>query len=79
MITTLGDDFVEEMNFILEEQHAALCRAARRFSQADRFMEILVAVDDDPGKTERQTTRKAFVDYFGDDPAGRSTCHSQSR
>ena len=74
MITTLGDDLVEEMNFILEEQYAKpFAEQGVDFRKQTVFMEILVAVDDDPAKTwERiETTRKAFVDYFGDDlPAG---------
>jgi hypothetical protein len=74
MITTLGDDLVEEMNFILEEQYAKpFAEQGIDFRKQTVFMEILVAVDDDPAKTwERiEITRKAFVDYFGDDlPAG---------
>jgi enamine deaminase RidA (YjgF/YER057c/UK114 family) len=74
MITTLGDDLVEEMNFILEEQYAKpFAEQGVDFRKQTVFMEILVAVDDDPAKTwERiEITRKAFVDYFGDDlPAG---------
>ena len=73
MITTLGDDG-PEMNFILEEQYAKpFAEQGVDFRKQTVFMEILVAVDDDPSKTwERiETTRKAFVDYFGDDlPTG---------
>ncbi len=74
MITTLGTDLVEEMNFILEEQYAKpFAEAGVDFRKQTVFMEILVAVDDDPEKTwERiEITRKAFADYYGDDrPAG---------
>ena len=74
MITTLGDDLVEEMNFILDEQYAKpFAEQGIDFRKQTVFMEILVAVDDDPAKTwERiETTRKVFADYFGDDrPAG---------
>ncbi len=74
MVTTLGDDLSAEMNFILEEQYAKPFAAEGvDFRKQTVFMEILVAVDDDPGKTwERiEITRKAFEDYYGDDrPAG---------
>lgn len=74
MITTLGPDLVEEMEFILDEQYAKpFAEQGIDFRKQTVFMEILVAVDDDPAKTwERiETTRKAFANYFGDDrPAG---------
>lgn len=74
MITSLGDDLVEEMNFILEEQYAKpFAEQGIDFRKQTVFMEILVGVDDDPEKTwERiETTRKAFEDYYGEDrPAG---------
>ena len=46
-----GDDLVEEMNFILEEQHKPFAEQGVDFRKQTVFMEILVAVDDDPGKT----------------------------
>jgi hypothetical protein len=62
------------MEFILEEQYAKpFAEAGVDFRKQTVFMEILVAVDDDPAKTwERiEITRKAFANYFGDDrPAG---------
>jgi hypothetical protein len=74
MITTLGDDLAEEMRFILDEQYAKPFAAEGvDFRKNTIFMEILVAVDDDPAKTwERiEITRKAFAEYYGDDrPAG---------
>ena len=74
MITSLGDDLVEEMNFILEEQYAKpFAEKGIDFRKQTVFMEILVGVDDDPEKTwERiEITRKVFEDYYGDDrPAG---------
>ena len=74
MITSLGDDLVEEMNFILEEQYAKpFAEEGIDFRKQTVFMEILVGVDDDPEKTwERiEITRKVFEDYYGDDrPAG---------
>jgi enamine deaminase RidA (YjgF/YER057c/UK114 family) len=74
MVTTLGDDLVEEMNFILAEQYAkGFAEQGIDFKKQTVFMEILVAVDDDPAVTwERiEATRKAFEAYYGDDrPAG---------
>ena len=74
MITTLGDDLAEEMRFVLEEQYAKpFAEQGVDFKKQTVFMEILVAVDDDPDKTwERiETTRQVFAEYYGDDrPAG---------
>ena len=74
MITTLGSDLAEEMRFVLEEQYAKpFAEQGVDFKKQTVFMEILVAVDDDPDNTwERiETTRQVFADYYGDDrPAG---------
>jgi hypothetical protein len=74
MITTLGDDLAEEMRFILDEQYAKpFAEQGVDFKKQTVFMEILVAVDDDPAKTWQriETTRQVFEDYYGDDrPAG---------
>ena len=74
MITTLGDDLAEEMRFILDEQYAKpFAEQGVDFKKQTVFMEILVAVDDDPAKTWQriETTRQVFAEYYGDDcPAG---------
>jgi len=74
MITTLGTDLVQEMEFILEEQYARkFAEAGVDFRKQTVWMEILVAVDDAPEKTwaRVETVRKVFADYFGTDrPAG---------
>ena len=73
-ISTLGPDLAAEMQFVLEEQYARKFAAdGVDFRKQTVWMEILVAVDDDPGATwERvDTVRRVFEDYFGDDrPAG---------
>jgi len=73
-ITTLGPDVAAEMQFVLEEQYARKFAAdGVDFRKQTVWMEILVAVDDDPGTAwERvETVRRVFEDYFGDDrPAG---------
>ncbi len=62
------------MEFVLEEQYArGFAEQGIDFRKQTVFMEILVAVDDDPGQTwaRIEATRKAFENYFGDDrPAG---------
>ncbi|MEE2659764.1 MAG: hypothetical protein VX733_14745 [Candidatus Latescibacterota bacterium] len=74
IITTLGPDVAKETEFIFEEQYAkGLDEEGIDFKKQTAFMEILVAVDDEPAKTwERiDTVRKVFESYFGDDrPAG---------
>jgi len=74
MVTTLGDDLIEEMDFILEKQYAKpFAEEGVDFKKQTVFMEILVAVDDDPAKTWQriEATRQAFEAYYGDDrPAG---------
>ena len=74
MITTLGPDVAEEMEFILEEQYAKkFAEEGVDFRKQTVWMEILVAVDDAPEKTWERIgiVRKVFEDYFGADrPAG---------
>ncbi|MFH1566713.1 MAG: hypothetical protein ABIL09_01850, partial [Gemmatimonadota bacterium] len=73
-ITTLGPDLAREMEFVLEEQYARkFAEEGIDFRKQTVWMEILVAVDDDPGKTwERvETVRRVFEEYYGDHrPAG---------
>lgn len=73
-ITTLGPDVAKEMEFVLAEQYERpFAEAGVDFRKQTVFMEILVAVDDDPASTwERiETVRRVFEEYYGDDrPAG---------
>ena len=73
-VTTLGPDVAAETEFIFEEQYAKpMAEAGVDFRKNTVWMEILVAVDDDPAATwERiETVRQVFESYFGDDrPAG---------
>ncbi|MEW6751720.1 MAG: hypothetical protein AB1505_12205 [Candidatus Latescibacterota bacterium] len=73
-ITTLGPDLAQEMRFVLEEQYArGFAEQGVDFRRQTVWMEILVAVDDDPPRTwERvEIVRRVFEDYFGDErPAG---------
>lgn len=73
-ITTLGPDLAKEMEFVLVEQYErTFAEAGVDFRKQTVFMEILVAVDDDPASTwERiETVRRVFEEYYGDDrPAG---------
>ncbi|MXY48393.1 MAG: hypothetical protein F4Y38_03730 [Gemmatimonadetes bacterium] len=74
VITSLGSDLAEETAFVLDEQYEKpFAEAGVDFRKQTVWMEILVAVDDEPGKTwERiDTVRRVFEDYYGDDrPAG---------
>ncbi len=74
VITSLGSDLAEETAFVLDEHYAKpFAEAGVDFRKQTVWMEILVAVDDAPGKAwERiDTVRRVFEDYFGDDrPAG---------
>ena len=74
VITSLGSDLAEETAFVLDEHYEKpLAEAGIDFKKQTVWMEILVAVDDAPGKAwERiDTVRRVFEDYFGDDrPAG---------
>ncbi len=74
VITSLGGDLAEETAFVLDEHYAKpFAEAGVDFRKQTVWMEILVAVDDAPGKAwERiDTVRRVFEDYFGDDrPAG---------
>ena len=73
-VTTLGPDIAAETEYIFENQFAKpLAEAGADFRKNTVWMEILVAVDDDPAATwERiETVRGVFESYFGDDrPAG---------
>ena len=74
MITTLGPDVAKEMEFVLVEQYEKVfAEAGVDFRKQTVFMEILVAVDDDPAGTwaRIETVRRVFEEYYGDDrPAG---------
>lgn len=74
MIHTLGPDLRRETEFVFEEHYAKpLAQAGVDFRKQTVWMELLVAVDDAPGKTwERiETVRQAFAEYFGEHrPAG---------
>ena len=73
-VTTLGPDIAAETEWIFENKYAGpLAEAGADFRKDTVWMEILVAVDDDPSSTwERiETVRGVFESYFGDDrPAG---------
>ena len=73
-ITTLGPDVAEEMTFVLEEQYARpFAEAGVDFRTQTVWMEILVAVDDEPDQawSRIEVVRRVFEDYFGDHrPAG---------
>ena len=74
MITTLGDDLAKEVEFVLVEQYEKkFAEQGVDFKTQTVWMEVLVAVDDDPAQTwsRVETVRKAMADYFGDNrPAG---------
>lgn len=73
-ITTLGPDLARETEFVFEEHYAKpLAAQGVDFRKQTVWMEILVAVDDAPGKAwERiEIVRRVFENYFGDQrPAG---------
>jgi enamine deaminase RidA (YjgF/YER057c/UK114 family) len=74
MITTLGPDVAEEMRFVLEDQYEKpFAEQGVDFKTQTIWMEILVAVDDDPANSwERmEVVRRVFEEYFGEHrPAG---------
>jgi len=74
MITTLGPDVAEEMRFVLEYQYEKpFAEQGVDFKTQTIWMEILVAVDDDPANSwERmEVVRRVFEEYFGEHrPAG---------
>jgi len=73
-VTTLGDDVAAEMKFVLEEQYEKkLAEQGVDFKSQTVWMEVLVAVDDDPSATwsRIEAIRRVMVDYYGSDaPAG---------
>ncbi len=73
-VATLGSDLSKEMEFVLVEQYEKkLAEQGVDFKTQTAWMEILVAVDDDPGQTWNrvETVRKVMANYFGDHrPAG---------
>ena len=74
MVVTLGDDLAKEMEFVLVEQYEKkLAAQGVDFKTQTAWMEVLVAVDDNPAQTwaRIETLRKVMADYFGDNrPAG---------
>ncbi len=74
-VTTLGPDLAKEMEFVLVEQYEKkLAGQGVDFKTQTAWMEVLVAVDDDPSQTwtRVETVRQAMADYFGDHrPAGK--------
>ncbi len=75
MVTTLGDDLKKEMEFVLVEQYEKkLAAEGVDFKKQTAWLEVLVAIDDNPAKTwERiEMVRQVVADYFGDHrPAGK--------
>ncbi|MBB28345.1 MAG: hypothetical protein CME25_05505, partial [Gemmatimonadetes bacterium] len=75
MVTTLGDDLARETEFILVEQYEKkLAAQGVDFRTQTAWLEVLVAVDDDPDQTwtRVETVRNTVADYFGDSrPAGK--------
>jgi hypothetical protein len=75
MVTTLGDDLAKETEFVLVEQYEKkLAEQGVDFKTQTAWLEVLVAVDDDPDQTwaRVETVRNAVADYFGDTrPAGK--------
>ena len=75
MVTTLGDDLARETEFVLVEQYEKkLAAQGVDFRTQTAWLEVLVAVDDDPDQTwtRVETVRSAVADYFGDSrPAGK--------
>ena len=75
MVGTLGPDVAKEMEFVLVEQYEKkLAAEGVDFKKQTAWLEVLVAVDDAPGKAwERvEAIRKVIADYFGNDrPAGK--------
>ena len=73
-ITSIGPNLAEEMAFVMFEHYEKpFAEAGVDFKKQTVWMEILVAVDDDPEKTwERiEIVRRAFEEYYGNDrPSG---------
>ena len=74
-VTTLGDDLKQEMEFVLVEQYEKKLAADNvDFKTQTAYLEVLVAIDDNPSATwtRIETVREVIADYFGDHrPAGR--------
>ena len=74
-VTTLGDDLKREMEFVMIEQYEKpFAEKGIDFKAGTIWLEVLVAVDDNPAETwSRIDTLKAVIaDYFGDRiPAGK--------
>ena len=74
MVTTLGSDLKKEMEYVLVEQYEKkLAAEGVDFKKQTVWMEVLVAIDDDPAQTwaRIETVRKVMSDYYGSHcPAG---------
>jgi len=74
-VTTLGDDVKQEMEYVLVEQYAKpLSETNVDFKTQTAWLEVLVAIDDDPSATwsRVEAVREVIADYFGDNrPAGK--------
>jgi hypothetical protein len=74
-VTTLGSDLARETEFVLVEQYEKkLAAQGVDFKTQTAWLEMLVAVDDDPDQTwaRVETVREALAAYFGDHrPAGK--------
>ncbi len=75
MVTTLGPDVAREMEFVLVEQYEKkLAAEGVDFKTQTAWLEVLVAVDDDPAQTwsRVEAVRKVVGAYFGKHlPAGK--------
>ncbi|MBT5831771.1 MAG: hypothetical protein HOH77_16405 [Candidatus Latescibacteria bacterium] len=75
LVTTLGDDVKQEMEFVLVEQYEKkLAADGVDFKTQTAWLEVLVAIDDNPAVTWQriETVKKVIADYFGDNlPAGK--------
>ncbi|MBS14517.1 MAG: hypothetical protein CME19_23380 [Gemmatimonadetes bacterium] len=74
-VTTLGDDLKREMEFVLIEQYEKpMAEKGIDFKASTMWMEILVAIDNNPAETWARidTLKAVMADYYGDNlPAGK--------
>jgi hypothetical protein len=75
LVTSLGDDVKQEMEFVIVEQYEKkLAAEGVDFKTQTAWLEVLVAIDDNPSVTWQriEAVRQVVADYFGDNrPAGK--------
>jgi enamine deaminase RidA (YjgF/YER057c/UK114 family) len=75
VVTSLGDDVKREMKFVLVEQYEKkLAAEGVNFKTQTAWLEVLVAIDDNPSVTWQriEAVREVVAEYFGDHrPAGK--------